>query len=317
MKSLLMAGFLLAVLFLQSPSFAQDTEEYRSDMTRLKLTTNVETIPSGAPFKVFLDFDLTEGWHTYADPSGDSGLPVRVAWTLPPDFKAGAIEWPPAETYKDFGFTTYGYSGKVSLPITITSPKKTPSGTVTLTAKVDWMVCEKTCIPESAEFSLSLPVATQSAALEKQADAFCPGLQKILQAADYLFENQLGGEHHIPHGREGAQTSPFALMLGDQKSYMSLIMMEPVSDMELMSHSVVWRTDNAEEQTRLFATGQELLEGECTNLLDLKELIVDGDASYQSARSHYLLSEPTIHLSKESGSGEDAVILKVFLRPGI
>ena len=76
MKPLLMAGFLLAVLFLQSPSFAQDTEEYRSDTTHLKLTTNVETISSG---------------------------------------------------------------------------------TVMLKAKVDWMVCEKTCIPETAELSLSLP----------------------------------------------------------------------------------------------------------------------------------------------------------------
>ena len=317
MKALLVVSFCLAALFSIMPSFAQDTEEYRSDSTKLKLRTDVEALQLDTPFKVFLDFDLTEGWHTYADPPGDSSLPVRVAWTLPPDFKAGAIEWPPTETYKDFGFTTYGYSGKVSLPITITPPKDTPSGTVMLTAKVDWMVCEKTCIPESAELSLSLPVAKQSAALEQQADAFCPGLQKILQAADYLFENQLGGEHHIPHGREGAKASPFSLMLDDQKSYMSLIMMEPVSDMELMSHSVVWRTDNPEEQARLLATGQELLDGECTNLLGLKELVVDGDTSYQSPRSHYLLSEPTIHLRKESDRGEDAVILKVFIRPGI
>lgn len=312
-----LALLLLGLALLQTPSFAQETDGFRSEFTQVKLRTDIEAISSGTPFKVFLDFDLTEGWHTYADPPGDSGLPVRIAWTLPPDFKAGAIEWPPTETYKDFGFTTYGYSGKVSLPITITPPDNTPSGTVMLKAKVDWMVCEKTCIPESAELSLSLPVATQSAGPEKQADAFCHGLQKILQAADYLFENQLGGEHHIPHGREGAQASPFALMLDDQKSYMSLIMMEPVSDMELMSHSVVWRTDNPEEQARLLATGQKLMAGECTNLLGLKKLIVDGDASYQSPRSHYLLSEPTIHLSKESGSGEDAVILKVFIRPGI
>ena len=152
-----LALLLLGLIFLQGPSFAQDSEEYSSDMTRLKFTTNVETISSGTPFKVFLDYDLTEGWHTYADPPGDSGLPVRIAWTLPPDFKAGAIEWPPTETYEDFGFTTYGYSDEVSLPITITTPDNTPSGTVMLTAKVDWMVCEKTCIPESAEFSLSLP----------------------------------------------------------------------------------------------------------------------------------------------------------------
>lgn len=161
------AFLLFGLMFLQAPSFAQDAEEYRSDTTHLKLTTNAESISSGTPFKVFLGFDLTEGWHTYADPPGDSGLPVRVAWRLPPDFKAGAIEWFPVTTYKDFGFTTYGYSGKVSLPITITPPKDTSSGTVMLTAKVDWMVCEKICIPESAEFSLSLPVSRLSPGASK------------------------------------------------------------------------------------------------------------------------------------------------------
>tara|TARA_Y100000780_G_scaffold232393_1_gene263434 strand:- start:751 stop:1023 length:273 start_codon:yes stop_codon:yes gene_type:complete len=77
------AFLLFGLMFLQAPSFALDTEEYRSDTTHLKLTTNIETISSGTPFKVFLDFDLTEGWHTYADPPGEAGLPVRVAWTLP------------------------------------------------------------------------------------------------------------------------------------------------------------------------------------------------------------------------------------------
>ena len=162
MKALLVASFCLAVLFSIMPSFAQDIEEYRSDYTKLKLRTDGEALQPDTPFKVFLDFDLTEGWHTYADPPGDSGLPVRIAWTLPPDFKAGAIEWPPTETYKDFGFTTYGYSGKVSLPIIITPPDNTPSGTVMLKTRVDWMVCEKTCIPETAEFSLSLPLNLES-----------------------------------------------------------------------------------------------------------------------------------------------------------
>tara|TARA_R110001592_G_scaffold31482_1_gene110938 strand:+ start:11683 stop:12201 length:519 start_codon:yes stop_codon:yes gene_type:complete len=163
-----LAFLLVGLLFLQTPSFAQETGGFRSDFTRLELKTNIENIQSGAPFKVFLDFDLAEGWHTYTDPPGDSGLPVRVAWTLPPDFKAGAIEWPPAETYEDFGFTTYGYSEKVTLPIMITPPENAPSGTVMLKAKVDWMVCEKTCIPESAELALSLPVTAQSTVLEKQ-----------------------------------------------------------------------------------------------------------------------------------------------------
>ena len=153
---------ILATVFcfwaLSTPSFAQNTEVFRSDTTELKLKADTKSIQPGTAFKIFLDFNLTQGWHTYADPPGDSGLPVRVAWTLPPDFKAGSIEWLPVNTYEDFGFTTYGYSGNISLPVTIIPPENMSSNDVTLKTKIDWMVCKDTCIPETAELSLTLPV---------------------------------------------------------------------------------------------------------------------------------------------------------------
>jgi DsbC/DsbD-like thiol-disulfide interchange protein len=160
--------FLFGLWFLQTSSFAQEMNSFRSDYTQVKLRTNEESILAGMPFKIFLDFDLVEGWHTYTDPSGDAGLPVTITWTLPLGFKAGMIEWPPAETFNDGGFTTYGYSKKVSLPVTITPPASELPGTVTFKAAAHWLVCEKTCIPESAELALSLPVAVQSTSIKKQ-----------------------------------------------------------------------------------------------------------------------------------------------------
>ena len=141
-----------------TPSLARNAEAFRSDTTELKLKADTESIQPGTAFKIFMDFNLAQGWHTYADPPGDSGLPVRVAWTLPPDFEASAIEWLPVNTYEDFGFTTYGYSGNISLPVIITPPKNMSSNHVTLKAKIDWMVCKDTCIPETAELALILPV---------------------------------------------------------------------------------------------------------------------------------------------------------------
>lgn len=153
---------ILATIFcfwaLSTTSFAQNTETFRSDTTELKLKADTESIRPGTAFKIFLDFNLAQGWHTYADPPGDLGLPVRVEWMLPPDFEASAIEWPPVKTYEDFGFTTYGYSGNISLPVTIIPPKNMSSNHVTLKAKIDWMVCKDICIPETAKLALILPI---------------------------------------------------------------------------------------------------------------------------------------------------------------
>lgn len=152
------ALLLFSLLVMQTPAFAQEDDAvFRSEHTQVKLGTNAEIIQSGVPFKVFLEFDLADGWYTYGDPPGDAGLPVTVQWTLPSGFKAGKIEWPQAETFVDNGFTTYGYSGKTALPITITPPAHDVSGAITLKAAAQWLICNKICIPESGDLTLTMP----------------------------------------------------------------------------------------------------------------------------------------------------------------
>lgn len=148
---------ILTLCALQTPAFAKETNEYVSEHTRLSLTTDIEAVQPGQPFKVFLEFDLADGWYTYSDPPGDSGLPATIQWTLPPGFKAGSIEWPQPETFKAHDFVTYGYSEKSALPVTITPPAHALPEPQMLKASVQWLICNEICIPESAELHLQLP----------------------------------------------------------------------------------------------------------------------------------------------------------------
>jgi thiol:disulfide interchange protein DsbD len=57
----------------------------------------------------------------------------------------------------------FGYKGEALHLVRIDAPSDLPVGTpVTLTAKAWWLVCEVNCIPEDAELSITLPVASRS-----------------------------------------------------------------------------------------------------------------------------------------------------------
>ncbi len=112
------------------------------------------------------------GWHTYWKNPGDAGLPTRIEWQLPEGWSAGDIEWPaPRRIANGGGFASYGYEGELVLPVMVFTPRdwngRTP---VQLSARVSWLACRETCIPESAQLSLELPVSaasTRTALLER------------------------------------------------------------------------------------------------------------------------------------------------------
>ena len=106
---------------------------------------------------------MEPGWHTYWEHPGDAGLPTSISWTLPDGFVAGPIQWPlPHRVLEPGDIEVYAYKDNLLLTA-IVAPAKIPETTVTLQAKVDWLVCAEICIPGSANLELSLPVADQSA----------------------------------------------------------------------------------------------------------------------------------------------------------
>jgi len=133
------------------------------ELVKATLLADTYAIVPGKPCNAGLLLRMAPGWHTYWKFSGDAGLPTEIKWNLPPGWKVGEIQWPiPLKTNDPGDIQTYGYQDEVLLIQEITPPAKIDSSPVKLSAQADWLVCERICVPGSANLELQLPAATSS-----------------------------------------------------------------------------------------------------------------------------------------------------------
>jgi thiol:disulfide interchange protein len=134
-------------------------------LVKASLVADATAIVPGKPFEVGVLLEMAPGWHTYWEYPGDAGLPTKISWTLPEGFVAGPIQWPlPHRVIEPGDIEVYAYKDRVLLLTAIVAPAEIAEKTVTLRAKVDWLVCAEICIPGSADLELSLPAGGQSTA---------------------------------------------------------------------------------------------------------------------------------------------------------
>lgn len=129
----------------------------------IQLVSEVTSVQPGIPFHAGLHLKHAEHYHTYWKFPGIVGVPTDMAWTLPPGWKAEAIEWPAPERVMMFQIKAQGFHGEVLLPMKLTPPKNLELGTkVTLGGKATWMCCGRECNPGFADLSLTLPVGEEA-----------------------------------------------------------------------------------------------------------------------------------------------------------
>ena len=116
--------------------------------------------------KAGLYFKLESGWHVYWKNPGDAGEPPRIKWTLPQGITAGAIQYPIPKRLPLGPLMDFGYEDEVVFPLQIKVASTASSGPATLHAKVDWLVCRGSCIPEKTELEISRPVGPGSGTVE-------------------------------------------------------------------------------------------------------------------------------------------------------
>jgi thiol:disulfide interchange protein len=161
MKRALLAGaaLLLSILGANAPAQTYQGRE----LVKAELLANTGAIVPGKPFTVGLLLRMVPHWHTYWKFSGDAGIPTEIKWQLPPGWKVGEIQWPIPSKLKDPGdIETYGYENEVLLMQEITPPAKIDNPSAKLSAQATWLVCEKLCIPGSANLELTLPRSTSN-----------------------------------------------------------------------------------------------------------------------------------------------------------
>src|SRR5664279_5701955 len=110
----------------------------------------------GQTTTVALRLRMEDGWHTYWQNPGDSGLPTTLAWTLPAGVTAGPIQWPAPHALPVGPLVNYGYEGEVLHLVELKATPALAAGNATLKARADWLVCRETCIPDGADLTLVL-----------------------------------------------------------------------------------------------------------------------------------------------------------------
>jgi thiol:disulfide interchange protein DsbD len=105
-----------------------------------------------------LYFKLESGWHVYWKNPGDAGEPPRIKWTLPQGITAGAIQYPVPKRLPLGPLMDFGYEDEVLFPFQIDVAGTAAGGPATLHAKVNWLVCRGSCIPEKTELEISRPI---------------------------------------------------------------------------------------------------------------------------------------------------------------
>jgi thiol:disulfide interchange protein DsbD len=108
-----------------------------------------------------LYFKLEPGWHVYWKNPGDAGEPPRIQWTLPAGISAGTLQFPAPKRLPLGPLMDFGYENEVLFPFRLRVADSVKAGPATLDAKIDWLVCQNSCIPGSAELEIHRPVLAQ------------------------------------------------------------------------------------------------------------------------------------------------------------
>ena len=116
--------------------------------------------PSAGAVRLGVLLRMESGWHTYWQSGGDAGMATQVEWGLPAGWKAGPLQWPAPEKYREEGdLVAYGYKGEVLLFADVEVPSGGIADPTQIEAAVSWLVCREVCIPGDAALSLALSAA--------------------------------------------------------------------------------------------------------------------------------------------------------------
>jgi thiol:disulfide interchange protein DsbD len=151
---------IFSLLFFPLSVCAQGVGEHH---TLIRLVAEVSRVQPGSSFLAGLLMKMDPGWHTYWKNPGEAGLATKIRWTLPGGVTARDIEWPAPHKYTEGGeVITYGYADETMLIIPMTVSDLPDSvRAIRLRAEVDWLECEKVCLPGSGVVELELPVSNE------------------------------------------------------------------------------------------------------------------------------------------------------------
>jgi suppressor for copper-sensitivity B len=125
--------------------------------TKVRLVSAVGGTGAAKTVPLGLQFVLAPGWKTYWRSPGDAGLPLTLDWAGSTNLASADLAWPAPSRFTLLGLDTFGYENEVIFPIA--AHPADPGKPLSLRLKANYLVCEKICIPYSANLTLDLPAS--------------------------------------------------------------------------------------------------------------------------------------------------------------
>ncbi len=109
--------------------------------------------PDGT-YHTYLVLNLPQGWHSYWRTPGDAGMAPQMDFAGSSNIDTSEARYPVPKREDDSGTITLVYTGTVVLPLRITPSN--PAQAVDASLVFSYGLCEKICVPASANYSLHL-----------------------------------------------------------------------------------------------------------------------------------------------------------------
>ena len=127
----------------------------KTESGQVRLIAAEETTGHRDSLTLGLHFQLQPGWKIYWRTPGDAGYPPKLDWSGSENLGTVDIAWPAPKRFVLAGLQNYGYSGEVILPLT--AHLRRPDQAVNARLTVEFLACEKICVPMQASLRLDLP----------------------------------------------------------------------------------------------------------------------------------------------------------------
>lgn len=162
-------------------AYAASTGWVQSTHLKAELVSEYRQLQPGQTVTLALNTQHEPHWHSYWLNPGDSGLATTINWQLPAGVSAGAIQWPTPKVIKVAPLVNYGYEDQSILLTDFRIPTDFTGESLDIVATVDWLVCQEICIPATASFRLTLPVAATAEVSAAASTLFVKARQALPQ----------------------------------------------------------------------------------------------------------------------------------------
>ena len=127
----------------------------QTEQTALRLIAATQTTGDARILKLGLHFKLKPGWKVYWRSPGDAGFPPMPDWSPSQNLKTAVVHWPAPSRFEVLGLQSLGYTDEVVLPLTV--ELMDPAKPLRMAGEVNYLTCQKICIPYTAKLALTLP----------------------------------------------------------------------------------------------------------------------------------------------------------------